>query len=312
MLLGQAPSFQISHPAALPIGALGAIAVFGVIAGIAGVGFNKCLLGFIALRDRLNIPKWSLGLMVGVLSGLLLAKFPQVSGGGHGLVASLLSGAYAPNDLLIVALVVFAGKLLFTVLSYGTGVPGGIFAPILVMGAFLGYAFGLVASRIYPDVGFNAVGFATIGMTGVLTASVRSPLTAVVLIVEMTAEYQLLYALLVGAFMSYATAEMLGDEPIYEALLERDLDKAGQIASPDAHPAIVDFLVEPDSDMDGRRIRDLDMPEGALITGVSRDDSHMVPRGTTRLRAGDMITAVVDGDDLTVSVKIHEMAKAPS
>lgn len=311
-ILGQNPSFQIPHPRALPLGALGAIAVLGVVAGVAGVAFNKCLIGAIALRERANIPKWSAGLVVGVLSGLLLVKFPQISGGGHGLIGALLAGAYSPNNLLVLAFVIFGAKLLFTALSYGTGVPGGIFAPILVMGAFLGYGFGLAASRIYPGLGFDVVGFATIGMAGVLTASVRSPLTAVVLIVEMTAEYQLLYALLVGAFLSYATAELLGDDPIYEALLERDLHKAGRVASEDAEPAIVDLMVEPDSDMDGRRIRDLDLPEGALITGVSRDNGHIVPRGTTQLRAGDMITAVVDGDDLSVSVKIHEMAKAPA
>jgi CIC family chloride channel protein len=311
-ILGQNPSFHIARMTELPLTALGPIAIFGVIAGFAGVAFNRGLLMTLEFRTALKMPNWIAGLIVGLIAGILLTRFPLVTGGGHGIVAALLGGSYAPTNVLEMALAIFVGKLIFTVLSYGTGVPGGIFAPILVMGAFLGYAFGLSVHALYPGLAFSPVGFATIGMAAMLTASVRTPLTAVVLIVEMTAEYQLLYALLVGAFVSYATAEMLGDEPIYDALMERDLNRPGQAVSSDAEPAIVDFLVEPDSEMDGRKIRDLSVPEGALITGVSRDSRHLVPRGTTQLKAGDMVTVVVDGDDLSVSLKLHEMAKAPA
>lgn len=310
-LLGQNPSFHLTSPAAPPLLDLGPIALFGVFAGLAGVAFNRSLLGVLAVRDKIKCPRWAAGLGVGALSGLLLVYFPQVTGGGHQLASDLLLGKIQSEHLLALALAVFVGKLFFTAFSYGTGVPGGIFAPLLVIGAFLGYAFGIVVHSIFPAISFGNAGFATIGMAAVLSSSVRAPLTGVVLIVEMTAEYQLLYALLVGSFIAYATAEILGDDPIYEALMERDLLSTGQMVSEDDEPQIVEFLIEPDADMDGRRIKDLEMPEGALITSVLRNNRNLVPRGTTQLRAGDMVTAVVDGDNLIISLRVHEMAKGP-
>jgi chloride channel protein, CIC family len=311
-LLGQAPSFHIPNPGSAPLQALLPIAAFGVIAGLAGVAFNKCILATIQIRDQFRIKPWMAGAGVGVLAGFALVYFPQIAGVGHEVTSDLLNGKLIGKNFVLLLLAVFAGKLIFTALSYGTGVPGGIFAPILAMGAFLGYAFGLVMQSVWPGIGFNPAGFGTIGMAAMLSASVRAPLTGVVLIVEMTAEYQLLYALLIGSFMAYATAELLNDEPIYEALLERDLAKMGRVPAEEDEPQIIEFLVEPDSDMDGRRIKDLNMPEGALITGVSRNNRLLVPRGTTQLRQGDMITAVVDGDDMMPSLRLHEMAKAPS
>ncbi|HWD37759.1 MAG TPA: H(+)/Cl(-) exchange transporter ClcA [Fimbriimonas sp.] len=310
-LLGQQASFHIPSAQAPPLSALGPIALFGVVAGLVGIAFNRALLGCLALRTHFKVSPWSAGLVVGAISGLVLVYFPFVSGGGHEITAELLLGHVTSTNLFWLCLAVCGGKLAFTALSYGTGVPGGIFAPILVMGAFLGYGFGLAAHDMAPGISFGAAGFATIGMAAVLSSSVRAPLTGVVLIVEMTAEYQLLYALLVGAFVSYATAELLDDTPIYEALLERDLHRTGQIVSDDAEPQIIEFLVEPDAEMDGRKIRDLAMPEGALITTITRNNRQLVPRGTSQIRSGDMVTAVVDGDNLMVSLRLHEMARAP-
>jgi CIC family chloride channel protein len=311
-LLGQSPSFHIPTTHAPALVLLAPIALLGVIAGGAGVLFNRALLGALILRTRFHIPRWAAGLGVGVLSGLLLIYFPEVTGGGHEIASNLLAGQFSSPHLLALALAIFAGKLVFTALSYGTGVPGGIFAPILVMGAFLGFAYGIMAERIMPSVEFGPAGYATIGMASLLAASVRAPLTGVVLIVEMTAEYQLLYALLVGAFMAYATAELLGDEPVYEALLERDLKSSEPVGSEDMEPVFIDFLVEPDSHMDGSRIRELRIPEGALVTGIVRNRKHVVPRGGTQIRAGDMLTATIEGDNLQASAALHEMAKAPS
>jgi CIC family chloride channel protein len=311
-LLGQAPSFQISSPDVPPLTALLPIAVLGAVAGLTGILFNKCIMGVLHLRDRSGCPRWLAGLTVGAISGLLLIYFPEASGGGHHLASELLEGKIQAPHLLLLAITVCVAKLAFTVLSYGTGVPGGIFAPLLVMGAFLGFAFGIVVHAVFPAMTFTEAGFATIGMAAILSSSVRAPLTGVVLIVEMTAEYKLLYALLVGSFVAYAVAELLGDEPIYEALLERDIHSTTEIGAGDETPEVIEFLIEPDSMMDGRRIKDLEVPEGALITSVVRHERNLVPRGTTKLEAGDTVTAVLDGDNLMSSVRFHDMAKAPS
>jgi CIC family chloride channel protein len=311
-LLGQSPSFQLVSPEVPPLIALFPILLLGGIAGLIGIAFNRGLLGVLVVRDKLKCPKWLAGLIVGVVSGLLLIYFPAVTGGGHHLIAELLRGHLEAKDVLLFALAVVVVKLAFTALCYGTGVPGGIFAPMLAIGAFLGYAYGFLVHQISPGLNFTVEGFATIGMAAVFAGSVRAPLTGVVLIVEMTAEYKLLYALLVGSFAAYALAELLGDEPIYEALLERDIHAQTSHQADGDLPEVIEFIIEPDSEMDGRKIKDLEVPEGALITGVIRQDRNLVPRGSTQLLAGDAVTLVLDGDNLSTSIRIHDMAKAPS
>src|SRR5579862_6260828 len=196
-LEGEHPSFNLPSPGVPPLSVLPYAAILGVVAGVGGVLFNRALMVALDIRQRLKVPRSVYGAVVGFASALVIVYFPYISGGGHGVAETLLSGRFAVQPLVLTLFLIFAGKLVFTAGSYGTGLPGGIFAPILVMGAFLGYAFGVLGHEILPALQFSAVGFATLGMAGVLASSVRAPLTGVVLIVEMTAEYGLLYSLLV-------------------------------------------------------------------------------------------------------------------
>jgi len=145
-----------------------------------------------------------------------------------------------------------------------------------------------------------------------LATSVRAPLTGVVLIVEMTGEYSLLYSLLVGAFVADLVAGALRDQPIYEALMERDLKLSGAQVSPDEEPILVEVLVEPRSTMDGRRVKDLHLPPGAILATLERGSRHVVPGGSTVLRAGDMVTMMIEGDKPDLSLFVHEASKSPS
>jgi CIC family chloride channel protein len=110
-----------------------------------------------------------------------------------------------------------------TLASYGCGAPGGIFAPLLVLGAQLGMGVGLAARAWLPAAGAPPATCAVVGMATYFTAIVRAPLTGIVLIVEMTGNYALMLSLLVASGAAYATAELLRDLPIYEVLLQRDL-----------------------------------------------------------------------------------------
>ena len=129
-----------------------------------------------------------------------------------------------PPSPLAVLVPLLAVKLVLTVVSYGCGVPGGIFAPQLVLGATLGAIFYSLA----PHVGGGTLGgaLATAGMVGVFSASVRAPLTGLVLIVELTHHGQLLLPQAIAALAGYLTAAALRDRPIYEALRERDDHRA--------------------------------------------------------------------------------------
>ena len=309
-LVGERPSFVLPSPGVAPLTVLPLTAILGIVAGAAGVLFNKMLVGALDVRRKFKIPAFVYGAVVGVLACAALLYYPEVAGGGHAVAEKLLSGEYRGLALGSV-LLIFGGKILLTSISYGTGMPGGIFAPILVMGAFVGYAFGIVANLAFPHLGFSAEGFATLGMAAMLAGSVRAPLTGVVLIVEMTAEYGLLYALLVSAFVASLMAQALRDGPIYDHLMERDLKLNGAEIHPEHEPILVEILVEPNSWMDGRRIKNLKLPAGTLVATLERGSRHLVPGGSTLLAAGDMLTIMIEGDKPELSLPIYEAAKAP-
>jgi len=309
--LGQRPSFHLASPGEAPLKVLPLVAILGIAAGLGGVLFNKTLLLALEVRTRFRIPRWKYGLVIGCISGAALLYTPSITGGGHGLAETILSGNLRAPDLFLAAGLIFFGKLLLTCGSYGTGLPGGIFAPILVLGSVLGYAYGLLVHRLAPGTAFSAEGFATLGMACLLTASVRAPLTGVVLIVEMTGEYSLLYALLVAAFAAQLVADALNDTPIYEALMERDLKLSGAEVHPEVEPILIELLVEPQSTMDGARVKDLRLPPGAILVTLERGARHVVPGGTTILRGGDMVTIMIEGDKPDLSLFVHEASKAP-
>ena len=128
--------------------------------------------------------------------------------------------------------------------SYGTGAAGGIFAPLLLLGALLGLGVGRVTQIFMPALAADPGVFAVVGMAAYFTAIVRAPLTGILLISEMTGSYEQMLPLLAASFCAYGVTEYLKDMPIYEALLKRDLARAG-ISSGHAEPIIVEFEVEP-------------------------------------------------------------------
>jgi len=310
--LGQGASFVLMNPTPVALRALPLVILLGVISAFVGIAFNKLTLGLLSLRERFHVSRWIAGAMAGALAALCLRLLPQVTGGGHSLAESILAGAMDVRFSLGFIALLLVGKLLLTSSSFATGVPGGIFAPILVMGALCGYLTGSVFAQLFPGLGISPHVFATIGMASVLSASVRAPLTGVVLIVEMTQQYALLYALLLGAFVSYIVADLLRDEPIYEALLERELHKTGELGQLPEAAVPLDLIVEPDSYMDGRHVKSLRLPPGALIVTIERDGGVIVPHGETKIRYGDHVTVLLAGEQSeAATLALHNAARAP-
>jgi CIC family chloride channel protein len=271
--------------------------------------FNVGLLRSTAARTRLAGPNWLPAAVTGAVAGIALLLLPGITGVGHGLAEDILSGNLQARHVVLLTLALFVGKFVLTLLSYATGVPGGIFAPMLVMGSCLGYAFGSLSSGLFPHLSITPTVFATIGMAAFLTGSVRAPLTAVVLIVEMTNEYSLLFALLLGCFLAYATAELLHAEPIYDALLTREL-KAVEGRRPDAtEVSQFEVLVEPDSLLADRKLRDIGFPPGARVVAIARHGREVIPHGETRLEPGDLITVVIEQRAARAALRILESAR---
>ena len=285
LLLGSEPALRAPDMKPLALTALPAVILVGLLAAGVGRLFNVALLGSLDIK----VSPWIKGLLVGCLGGVLALLLPHATGGGNALIADLLSG-HSEHDAVWLLLILLVVKLSFTIASYATGAPGGIFAPLLCIGSVLGYTTGLALQYVMPDLTPGPERLATVGMAAVLTGSVRAPLTGVVLIVEMTGQYHTLYSLLLGAFISYAVSEGIKNEPIYEALLERDLKRNRQKL--EGEPGLIEFQIEPGSAMDRARIGGLRVPEDFLIAVVERDGEVLVPHGSTRLQAGDYLTVV--------------------
>ena len=223
-----------------------------------------------------------------------------------------MRGGFATRSIFVTMALLLVGKTVLTSGNIASGVPGGIFTPLLVIGAVTGNLIGYAAADLFPGLGIQPDLFATIGMASVLSGAVRAPLTGVVLIVEMTQQYSLLYARLVGAFTSYVVANLRGNQPIYEALLERELHRDGSAQKLITDSTTLELNVQPDSDWDGAEIRELKLPAGALITVIKRNGGFVAPRSNTRLAYGDEVSLFVVGQTEDAKlVALHDACSAP-
>jgi len=286
---GQFPYFTVPSYPMPPLTSLPIFAVLGVIAGLFGVLFNRGLLTSIGLYARLpNRYVTPAAAITGGIIGLVGWFSPLMLGSGHTLVESTLQG-----DLLLAAIpLIVVIRFLFTTTSYGTGAPGGIFAPLLVLGALIGLATGQIAHTLAPGIVPVPAVFAVVGMAAYFAAIVRAPLTGIMLIIEMTGNYSQMLPLLVACFCAYAVAEFLKDLPIYEALLERDLKRGGNKLLLEK-PMVVEFTVQMDAPFAGVEVRSLGLPAGCILVRCSDGKREWVPKANTRLEAHLRITAVV-------------------
>ena len=292
VIAGQLPTFAVPAYPATSLEVLPAFAVLGGLAGLLGVAFNKSLVKALDLYAK--VPK-SYGpyaaALTGAVVGLIAYAAPSTVGGGHNIANVALDGRMLLSAIPLLLLLRFA----LTIFSYGSGVAGGIFAPLLALGALLGLGVGQGASMMFPTLVPHPAVFAVVGMGACFTGIVRAPLTGIVLIVEMTSSYEQMLPLLVACFAAYATAEALKDLPIYEALLERDLVRGG-IAHPTDEPVVLEAEVMPRSPFDGKRVRDLGLPPGVVLVLCRDGDREWMPTASTMLEAHQKITALISPD----------------
>lgn len=221
LTLGDRPDFVV--PAVSPGGSALVILslVLGLLLGVLGALYNRTTLGLLAATNRLaGLPVEARAAAVGAVIGLLGWAVPTVIGGGDTITQSLF---LEPMPLLL--LVGFlAIRWIIAPLSYATGVPGGIFSPLLLVGVMVGFLFaGLVNPLLAPAWRVDPVALAVVGMAAFFSAVVRAPLTGIALIAEMTATNNLLPPMLAGCFGAAVAATFMGSLPIYDSLRIRML-----------------------------------------------------------------------------------------
>ena len=212
--LFKVPQYQFHHTVELAF-----YAVLGVLAGLLSAAFSKLLLG---IRARfLRFPRntvWFQPVAGGLLVGIMGWFVPQVMGVGYSFVGDVLNGRMVLSMMVILIVL----KLFAVTVSYSSGNAGGIFAPSLFLGSMLGGAVGTVAHMWLPNLTAEPGAYALVGMGAVFAGIVRTPMTSVLMIFEMTQDYAIIVPLMIANLVSLFIASILQKEPIYEALAVQD------------------------------------------------------------------------------------------
>lgn len=235
LFLGDAPDFQVAVSAQavtatgpLPYGVAATwplYLVLGAIAGIAASLYNRAILSGLALAGRLDA-HWPIELQaaaLGALVGIVAWFAPDLVGGGDDITQRVLAGSVAAVTIPLAFVVRFG----LGVTSYAARTPGGLFAPLLVLGAQLGFSFGALCHAALPGLGIEGEAFAVVGMAAFFTGVVQAPVTGIVLVTEMTAAFTTLLPMLAACFTAIVTVNLLGTAPIYDALRERVVKTTG-------------------------------------------------------------------------------------
>ncbi len=293
---GLKPVLDFKSLSVLPLNYYFYIIILGIIIGILAVAFNKAILktqdlysklGWIPKEFRIIIP-----LLFSMIPGLFL---PQVLGGGHELIVSLVT---AGNASLIFLLTLLIAKFSFTMISYGSGAPGGIFLPLLAIGALIGSIYGFIVVHLFHlDNSFIST-FIILAMAGYFTAVVRAPITGTILITEMTGSFHHLFPIALVSITAFIIADLLGSKPIYESLLERFLRKQDDnvVIGNKKHKAILEFAICMGSILDGKEIKSVKWPSNCLLVAVKRGEQEIIPKGDTVILSGDYLIVLTNAD----------------
>lgn len=222
VVFGMSPVFSMGYLLPLPLNLFDVLVVAGIVIGLLGRLFNIALAYSLNTYSRLGLSGMKKPLVPLALAGILGFVLPEILGGGNLLVDSLVVTDYTIGFLCLL----FVGKFLFTMICFGSGVPGGIFLPMLVLGAAGGAILakllvlaGLLPAMYYADI-------IVFGMAAYFSSVVKSPVTGSILILEMTGSFQHMLALLVVSLTAYVISDLTGGRPVYDELLDRALGES--------------------------------------------------------------------------------------
>lgn len=297
-IMGLDPVFQFRLEHVLPQNYYWMLLVLGVILGVLGALYNKVML---LAQDLYKKPKFLnetgrliIAFMAAGVMGILM---PSVLGSGGDLIVDLTGGEL----LLGAAALTFVVKFLFSAVSFGSGAPGGIFFPLLVLGALIGGIFAMACVELFGLDPVYINNFVLLAMAGYFTAIVRAPITGIILLFEMSGTVSQMLSLAVVSVAAYITATLLKSEPIYESLLERILQGQGGAEKKGAfsggQKVLSEFVIMGGSALEGRKVMEIDWPKNCLLVAVEREGKEMIPRGKTQLQAGDRLTVMTDERD---------------
>jgi len=219
-VLGNHPDFFVERIHAPALSWLPLFVAFGLLTGVLGAAYNVLVLWFHDQVGRIRrIPKVAKATIIGAIIGLAMFVYPLAVGGGDTLTQLILGGH---RIVLPVAVGYLLVRFVAGPLSYSTGVPGGLFAPLLAVGALWGLLFVGVFNTVWPENETTlAIPMALVGMAAFFGATVRAPVTGIVLVIEMTATTSVAVPMMAATAAAVLAANAVGSSPIYDSLRAR-------------------------------------------------------------------------------------------
>jgi CIC family chloride channel protein len=225
LVLGNHADFRVEPIAAPALAWLPLFVVFGLLTGCLGAAYNGMVLWFLdhvaAIR---RIPALAKAAGIGAIIGFVMFVYPLAVGGGEDLTQQILGGQHI---VLAVVTGILAVRFVAGPLSYSAAVPGGLFAPLLAVGALWGLLFAGGFNAVWPgDASQLAIPMALVGMAAFFGATVRAPVTGMVVVTEMTATTEALVPMMAATAAAVFAAYVVKSPPIYESLRARMPDEA--------------------------------------------------------------------------------------
>lgn len=303
-VFGMTPVFTFDILKPLPIHYYGMIVLLGGMLGVMGAFYNWFTLKVQSLYNQAKFLNTTAKLVIPFMcAGILGITAPELLGSGHALIEYLTN----VDVMLSTVIFILVSRFIFSAVCFGSGAPGGIFFPLLVLGGFIGGVFATVAVEYF---GMDAVyinNFVVLAMAGYFSAIVRAPLTGIILIFEMTGSLHQMLSLSIVSIIAYIVATLLESKPIYESLLERLLLKQEAAAAGKAEEKrevshgqkiLTNFVVQFNSRLSEALISEIKWPENCLVVSVQRGVKEIIPRGTTKLQVGDVIVILMNERDM--------------
>jgi CIC family chloride channel protein len=307
---GDVPAFVI--PAEYGLNSFwefGFYAILGLLAALVGVAFVRMLYWSEDVFDKWKrVPEWGKPAVGGALLGLLALAYPQVTGVTWDRVPQVfnvgydvIEGALGNHLTLTVVVILLVLKLVATSLTLGSGGSGGVFAPSLFMGAMLGTAFALAINRVFPGIAAPPGAYALVGMGALFAAAARAPITAVLILFELTGDYRIILPLMLTVVIATLLGQwFMGGESIYTLKLIRRGIRLQHGRDVDIMQSVtVDEVMRTDTDT-----VEMDLTMAELMEVFNRSRHHGLPVLGRQGRLWGIVTTT----DLDRAV-VHDMPR---
>ncbi|MBF4804476.1 ClC family H(+)/Cl(-) exchange transporter [Lancefieldella rimae] len=318
-VFGMKPVIRLDYVQPLPHIDYVFVLFVGIICGVLGALHNKGMFSLQKAYGKINVCVPYARLIIPfIIAGFVALSAPDLLCGGDALIEKIKEPATL-TELSVLALLV--GKYAFTTVCFSAGTPGGTLFPLVVMGTLLGTFMGLCVSHLFGIPMAYVPNFVAMGVAGVFASVIRAPVTAVVLVFELTGSLEALAAMTAVSVISYTVANVLRVDPFYDHLLAQLLnalpihsDTPSDTNRPIGGEKILqEYTLGAGSCIEGMCVKDVPWPDKIRIVTIERAGKELIPTGNTRLQAFDSILVILDEayeDD--VCLKLDLMTRAAS